>query len=372
MLDNKELLIKDITTINVGELEFGKANLADKFDLDLLNEEIANNNIDRRDSGEFSLFKYSDLAMMKWSWTPTNMRTRGLIIDSNNDIIARGFNKFFNYDQLVDMGVSVDVNENGVIMDKLDGSLGIAFKHNGKWIVSTAGSLRSEQAIFATKLMNEKYADTPYIEGKSILVEIIYPENRVVTDYKGLSDLVLLGATDNNGFWISPDDVEWAGLRTDKKRGSIKDALQAKDPEDGTEGFVIRTDSGLMVKVKFPHYLELHRSWLQVSMNKVYHSMIFGEYEILLLGTPDEFVDDMVAYHDKIMAAHDEIVADVDEFGATIPTELDRKQQALWVKEQNVPKHIKGLAMSKYVAGLDIKISAIRSAKKLGLLKKMS
>lgn len=372
MLDNNELLIKDIATINVGDLEFGKANLADKFDLDLLNKEVAEEKIDRRDSGEFSLFKYSDLAMVNWSWTPTNMRTRGLIIDSNNDIIARGFNKFFNYNQLIDLGVDVDVNENGVIMDKLDGSLGIAFKHNGKWIVSTAGSLRSEQAIFATKLMNEKYADTPYVEGKSILVEIIYPENRVVTDYKGLSDLVLLGATDNNGFWISPDDVEWDGLRTDKKRGSIKDALQAKDPEDGTEGFVIRTDSGLMVKVKFPHYLELHRSWLQVSMNNVYHSMIFGEYEILLLGTPDEFVDDMVAYHDKIMSAHDEIVADVDEFGATIPTELDRKQQALWVKEQNVPKHIKGLAMSKYVAGLDIKISAIRSAKKLGLLKKMN
>lgn len=372
MLDNKELLIKDIAAINVGDLEFGKANLADKFDLDLLNEEIAEKKIDRRDSGEFSLFKYSDLAMMKWSWTPTNMRTRGLIIDSNNDIIARGFNKFFNYDQLIDLGVDVDVNENGVIMDKLDGSLGIAFKHNGKWIVSTAGSLRSEQAIFATKLMNEKYADTPYTEGKSILVEIIYPENRVVTDYNGLSDLVLLGATDNNGFWISPDDVEWDGLRTDKKRGSIKDALKAKDPEDGTEGFVIRTDSGLMVKVKFPHYLELHRSWLHVSINKVYHSMIFGNYETMLLGTPDEFVDDMKSYHDEIMSAHDKIVADVDEFGATIPTELDRKQQALWVREQNVPKHIKGLAMSKYVAGLDIKISAIRSAKKLGLLKKVN
>ena len=49
MLENNELLIKDIATINVGDLEFGKAKLADEFDLDLLNEEIAAEKIDRRD-----------------------------------------------------------------------------------------------------------------------------------------------------------------------------------------------------------------------------------------------------------------------------------------------------------------------------------
>lgn len=370
MLDNNELLIKDIATINVGDLEFGKANLADKLDINELESGIAGNNINRRDFGEFSLFKYSDLAMMRWAWNPTNMRTRGLIIDNNsNEIVARGFNKFFNYDQLVRLGVDVDVNESGWVMDKLDGSLGIAFKHNGSWIVSTAGSLQSEQAVFATKLMNEKYADTPFEQGKSLLFEIIFPENRIVTNYNGLSDLVLLGAVDINGFWISPDDVEWSGLRADKKRGSIKDALGAKDPEDGTEGFVIRTDSGLLVKIKFPHYLDLHRAKFGLTKKTVWTAIKDDTYNSMLLSTPDEFQDDMKKLHDEIMSDFNAIAAEVDAFGASIPNS-SRKDKVLWIKNApGVSSRIKSLAITKFVAGNDIRVGIMKVIKQEGLLK---
>jgi RNA ligase len=71
----------------------------------------------------------------------------------------------------------------------MDGSLGILYKVDGKPYLATRGSFVSDQAVAGTAMLHERYGDYEFEDGFTYLFEIIYPENRIVIDYKGMSDL---------------------------------------------------------------------------------------------------------------------------------------------------------------------------------------
>ena len=344
-----------VSTINHGDIEFGTPKLSDKIDMGLLEDNIAQGNIIKTSPVDGLVnYKYSPAAAARRAWNDATVRTRGLVVDDQTGtIVARGFNKFFNLGEVQDFGVDVDLDSQGLIMDKMDGSLGLAYKVGNSWRVSTAGSLRSDQAIHATRVMNDRYGDTDYTPGKTMLVEIIYPDNRIVTDYGDKDDLVLLGGADTNGHWVSPDDFSYNGPRVEQRRGSIRDVLNTADPEDGSEGFVIRLDSGLMVKVKYPKYLELHRAKFNFSAKKVWEALKDGSFAEMLAMLPDEFHDEAKGIRDTIMADRNDLLDSVDRFGAMIP-DGDRASRARWVTENAPGADIRSMAMRKYVADRDI------------------
>ena len=172
-----------IESLNANTIMLGEANLCDLMDIGFLNSNIEEGLVTASSCGELTNYKYSKITPPYQLWNEVTLRTRGLVVDENYTIVARGFNKFFNLSELPAYGIDVDVNEPGIIMDKLDGSLGLVYRYGGEWRVSTAGGFASEQAIHATKLFNERYADTPCVPGLTLLVEIIYPENRIVSNY---------------------------------------------------------------------------------------------------------------------------------------------------------------------------------------------
>ena len=343
-----------VTTINKGDIEFGTPLLGEKFNLDDFYNEVNEGNINRTYPVDGLVnYKYSPMTAALRKWNDNTVRARGLVVDDNERIVARGFNKFFNLSEVESFGVDVDINEQGVIMDKLDGSLGLAYKVGDLWRVSTAGSLVSDQALHATRIMNERYADTPYTPGKTMLVEIIYPENRIVTNYGDADDLFLIGGADTNGYWISPDDFDFAGPKVEHYRGTIGDVLNSADPEDGTEGFVIRLDSGLMVKVKHPKYLQLHRAKSLFSEKRVWESLKDGSFSEMLAILPDEFHDEAKSMKKNLESQFNAVVDEVDDLVSQVP-EGERRDRAIWVNKNVKNANTRSLVMMKAVAGNDI------------------
>ena len=126
------------------------------------------------------------------------------------------------------------------VTDKADGSLGIIYASpdGSGYAIATRGSFASDQARHATELLRTRYGAFVPPAGKTVLVEIIYPANRIVVDYAGLDDLVLLGAVDiATGRTSGPEAVPtWPGpvvARFD--HATLADALAAP-PRAGPRG----------------------------------------------------------------------------------------------------------------------------------------
>lgn len=222
------------------------------------------------------IYNYSAQAQYMDRWNDATINCRGLIVDKKNNIIARPFKKFFNLGQAVEPMDEWQGDElagkDCVAYDKLDGSLGIVFHFEGEWDVATRGSFESEQAIWARKkLQTYRYALVPRY---TYLVEIVYPENRVVCDYGDKEDLILLGATDPlNGDLLFPHDLAWFGERAQiVAEGTLEEILKLP-PREGKEGLVLYFEDGQMWKLKQDDYVRLHRLVFGLTERKIWAAL---------------------------------------------------------------------------------------------------
>ena len=150
--------------------------LSDIFDVDALEEEIENGFVTRRynEHGDLAILNYSPATQYSQRWNDVTKACRGLIYNVNTmEVVARPFEKFFNYDQY-----EGELPPKGRIirMPKMDGSLGILYwdESRGKHCIATRGSFLSEQAIEGTAIyerMRNGFVPQP---GKTYLFEIIY------------------------------------------------------------------------------------------------------------------------------------------------------------------------------------------------------
>ena len=120
---------------------------------------------------------------------------RGTILDDDFNLVAKGFDKFYNYEELSDEEFPFLDSTNLSVTKKLDGSLIIMFKVGGELVFSTRGSFYSCQAIAAQKLYDDLYGGLDIPDGKTYLFEYIGPDNRIVVSYEN-NDLVLLSVVD--------------------------------------------------------------------------------------------------------------------------------------------------------------------------------
>ena len=317
--------------------------LEDIFDMEKFNDHIENGLINKSEHPDYPLdiYKYSSELMYSQAWDEITLQCRGLIVErTTNKIISRGFNKFFNMNELPKFDIQVSRDDNCIIMPKEDGSLGIIYYYDGKYRVSTAGSLTSEQALHATQKLQE--IDFTIPRGYNFIVEIIYPENRIVTNYGDRDDLILLGATNNYGHWISPEELHsyWNGTIVDYKKGTVNELLNSKDPEDTREGFVARLNNGLMVKMKYPYYLTLHKIKYSISYNAVLESMLNNNFNEYRLSIPDEFAKSVDNYAEDIFSRVEKLDNKVQEYVEKMPIFDTKKDKALWI-EDNVPSNLK-------------------------------
>ena len=170
------------------------------------------------DDGKLIGFKYSLQTVYDHAWDEITLQCRGIVFDrATGDLVCHPFDKFFNSEeiwtedgQLAEVGKILKKLGHGFepkmtrffrAMDKIDGSLGILFFYDGKWIIKTGGSFNSDQAKWAQKWFDKNIAPDrlEYLnEGWDYCFEIISKDDPHVChyDYEGL---VLLGFFDENG-----------------------------------------------------------------------------------------------------------------------------------------------------------------------------
>jgi len=209
-----------------------------------------------------SIYNYSRTTQYEGKWDNITKSCRGLILDREGNVVAKSFDKFFNLEEHKPEEIP---NEEFEVYEKLDGSLGILFWYQGKWIFASKGSFISDQAIKGKNILNSKYNVEPIPKGYTTLVEIIYPENRIVCSYGNDEVLVVLSMVSNaSGKELDYDSLlkinEETGLPVIKKYDGIQDyktlkTLISKD----REGYVVRFRNGFRIKIKGDEYVRLHR-----------------------------------------------------------------------------------------------------------------
>jgi RNA ligase len=245
-----------------------------------------------------TIWNYSEKVQYEGLWDEITLQTRGLVTDNEGNIIVHPFNKFFNIEE----GKHTPTEEFEVY-EKMDGSLGILFFYEGKWIIATRGSFTSDQAVKAQKILNSKYIVESIPKGYATLFEIIYPENRIVVDYGDEEKLVVLGMTsrvsgkemDHNSLLNVHNE---SGMSVVKKYDGINDYKQLKEKiENNQEGFVVKFSNGERIKIKGVEYLRLHKIMTNLSTTAVWEVLSNGDnIENLLKDVPDEFYKKIMTY----------------------------------------------------------------------------
>lgn len=294
----------------------------------------------------YSILNYAEKAVFERVWTPVTRQCRGLIVhQKTGEVLARPFPKFFNHTEPLAPVIGLD--EKVLVTDKVDGSLGILYPTgDGGWAVATRGSFTSEQAQHATALYQDRYAGrfTPEAD-VTMLFEIVYPENRIVVDYEGLDDLVLLGAAYiQTGVTMSPEDCaleDWPGPRAETFTfDTFADALAA-EPRAGQEGLVIQRAFGEdRVKLKQDEYVRLHRIVTGLNARAVWEALQTKTSRQICADLPDEF-------HDWVRGITEDLVNTAggikqaarrthDEIRFSLPEGWTRKDYALVAKDHEL------------------------------------
>ena len=280
-----------------------------------------------------TIWNYTEKVQYEGLWDEVTLSCRGLITeDTTGKILVRPFKKFFNYEEVVDKDVIPSKGDYVYIQEKMDGSLGILFNYKYEWIMATRGSFTSDQAIKGLEILKSKYILDTFEPSVAYLCEIIYPENRIVVDYKK-EKVMFLSATINWGFngWKESDDSElhWTTACAYFRMSGIKKSdivkteqhfnfsdelyksLKEKN-EKNKEGFVLRFHPGnFRMKIKFEEYVRLHKIMTNLSTTAVWEVLSNGgNMDDLLKNVPDEFYDKIKEYEEELMFEFNSIAND--------------------------------------------------------------
>jgi RNA ligase len=329
-----------------------------------------------------TIWNYTEKVQYEGLWDEVTTSCRGLITDNVGKIVVQPFKKFFNYEELVGKGVIPEKGDYVYVQEKMDGSLGILFNYDGEWIMATRGSFTSEQAVMGLEIVKEKYFLDSWMQEYAYLLEIIYPENRIVVNY-GVEKVTFLSAVLNGTYkWNSTDDTElhWStSLMIFKSNGihesdvvkteqhfkfsdELYKSLKEKN-ETNKEGFVLRFQPGnFRMKIKFEEYVRLHKIMTNLSTTAVWEVLSNGgNMDELLKDVPDEFYDKIKEYEDELKFMFNSLSNDYGIHFRDIQNMMDkvggdRKNFANVAKQYKYPSLLFGMLDGKDVSPIIWKI----------------
>jgi RNA ligase len=319
-------------------------------------DEVKKKNLRKVIKGDLVLYNYTDQCTFDRAWNEVTRHSRGLILDrTTGAFVAIPFPKFFNLSEMPETCIENLPDEPYTVTDKMDGSLGIVYHHNNKWNVATRGAFSSEQAVKAENIL-EKYDMSSIDESLTLLVEIIYPENKIVVNYGHDEKLTLLSAVcvkDQKELerWECELMSTVTGMSLVKEYNhTIEEMIELKKtlPKD-EEGFVVRYESGLRVKIKGDEYCRIHKMISCMSPLSFWETMDDGIVNIdYLQELPEEFRVEAEGIVDTLESQYKELHIETfkafDEarvkLGLRMTEDLleDKKALGLYIKEHK-PKY---------------------------------
>lgn len=200
-----------------------------------------------------------------------NRLARGLLMDTQGNIVVRSFEKFFNYCELDSRGkeyqelakcYKVDNEEEVIAYPKLDGTMVAISYYNDRLIGTTSTSMQTDWVkIVIDKLEgNEKLIEYLKTSGTSLIFEYTAPDNTIVVKYDK-EEITLLAEVGNK-----PDAIvnisrlghlEKLGLKVIKPiKTSLKELLQWQKEKEDVEGWVTQNKLGYLIKFKTDWWFE--------------------------------------------------------------------------------------------------------------------
>ena len=272
--------------------------LRELIDPVLLDEMIAKRyvNVQELPGYCYKIYNYSKMCTIDHVWNDVTETCRGIITDKDDNIIARPFRKFYNFEEIEHKNIIPDLPFK--IYDKRDGSLGILYwTEEGIPMIATRGSFISDQANFATNLLRKilrgKKTELGLMDFNSdlmsfvtmnrlqngfelknvrytLLFEIIYPGDRHVVNYGKEEDITLLAIIDNEtGGEIDPHIL--SPIFNVVKEYDVKDWKTIRDKYDGdnAEGFVVKFENNFRMKLKYEQWFRKNALMVGLSRRKV-------------------------------------------------------------------------------------------------------
>lgn len=202
---------------------------------------------------------------------PARIECRGLKFAPDGSILARPLHKFMNIGQTPETQPDkIDFTQPHVIMDKLDGSMIHPAIVDGEVVFMTRMG-RTDVARKAERHLGprlERECRQMANAGITPIFEWTAPDNRIVVRYEE-SRLTLLAVRINvsGEYWVAeflPNVASQMGLQAapthPSRYTSAVDFLAYARAIQGSEGFVVRFDSGLWVKAKGEDYVLKHKA----------------------------------------------------------------------------------------------------------------
>lgn len=325
-----------------------------------------------KDDRVYRIFNYR-LASYTEFLAPDAMECRGHMFDVTDEpfIVSRPMEKFFNlYEN--PMTMDLDLTTVTDVEMKADGSLISTYLHNNKLHLKTKGSLESDQAIAAMAFLDLP-ENTIFKEELTIIalldntvnMEWCAPDNRVVISYPTAHLTVLNIRCNRNGVYLNKEILRehtdpvfnetlkrWTAsfIIDPVEYHSIIEFVADIPNKEGIEGFVVRLESGLRVKIKTEWYLVQHRAKDSInSPRRLFEACI------------EEATDDLrsLFHDDPVVIA---MITEMETFAEGIYNHtvdqverfyernkgLERKEYAI-LGQKELDKKIFGLAMSKYL-----------------------
>ncbi len=320
--------------------------MKNKFDLNKLNEyvNLGKFTVEKHEKEDIYIYGYSQVdsnSYNKIKWDSTNINLRGLIVDSKGNVLSRTFQKFFTFRNYVSED-TVLLSENQVrkiksnkfrIFEKVDGTFTILYWVNNTPYLATQRSFKSPKAIKATEILHKKYNYTfdKLDRDKTYIFEAIYPETKVLVDYGMEEQLFLLGIIDTKtGVEEELKDIGFPIAKEYTKDFSYLNRLDQIQNLNlpNMEGFVIKFDDGLRIKVKFPWYEKVHKVFNQII---AYKNASFQLEEQLknMLGIPERKLNK------KHVWMHFENGGDLSSIEKFIPDTLFSLGAEEWLKKEH-------------------------------------
>lgn len=299
--------------------------------------------------GDLMLYNYTDKCTYEKKWNKHTLNARGTVYEvSTGKVVAQAFPKFFNAGELPaskfrNLAKQTDFE----CFEKMDGSLGIIYNYKDKWRVNTRGSFTSDQAIKATEMLN-KYNMKGISKDFTLLVEIIYPENRIIVPYGEKEELVLLAS------YVDRTDINHNHVRAisnaiemPRAPFHVFDDIQQLENYVAKlgkfeEGFVVRFKNGERVKFKSAEYLKLARIMSNMTPLNFWKNMKSGMVDKSLLESlPEEFEKETLEikqvleynYAKAELKMEEDYRYAVKSIGGLMEDGTDEKRLGLWIKE---------------------------------------
>jgi T4 RnlA family RNA ligase len=191
-------------------------------------------------------------------------------------LLARPYHKFHNLNERVEyQTANVDLTQPHVILDKIDGSMVHTCASNmGIYLMTRMGITEVAQAADKFMVKNpirfSGLLSALPVEEYTYIFEYVAPTNKIVIDYAE-EDLILTAIRHNtNGTYIFHEELEKIGKAFNIKvvqkfpfvgfDNDMEKIANNITSQTNVEGYVVRFDTGAMIKIKADEYVRKHRS----------------------------------------------------------------------------------------------------------------